>query len=255
MSGPTTYLGPSGRVPEIDAGSTLAGSWRPQRSQIPNLASRASPLAHPRFPSCGAVEYDAPARMLSIQSTPTCRRTFVLLLLLHELGCTYNLETKEPSYFLSTHNTLGPGFLDGDFLVLELDTILRYVAATHGPELLGRTVRERAEVDQMLELHTRWWQAPLSRVARMGIDPTARHSEITNMKRTLNRLEQRLASRQYVVGEFSLADCPGYLLGAASMLGIDLNNWPAVQAYLKRLGERPAYRAAAESARRLGFAI
>jgi glutathione S-transferase len=174
---------------------------------------------------------------------------------MQELGCAYDVESKAPSYFLTTHNTLGPSVTDKDFLVLELDTILRYVAATHGPQLLGRTVRERAEVDQMLELHSRWWQAPLSRVSRLDIDPSARHSEISNMKRTLNRLEQRLSDREYLVGKFSVADCPAYLLTAAPTLGLNLALWPAVQAYVNRVADRPSYHQAQQRARQYGLPV
>lgn len=194
--------------------------------------------------------------MLRVQSTPTCRRTFVVLWLLHELGCDYSVEMKEPAYFLTTHNTLGPSLLDRDFLVLELDTILRYLASTLGPaSLLGRTTKERTEIDQILEIHARWWQGSLSRVGRIGVDPDTRHNEIATMRRTLTRINERLADREYVVGAFSLADLPGYMLNAAPFVGIDLSAWPAVQRYLARLAERRAWRDAEARATSLGFTI
>jgi glutathione S-transferase len=179
-----------------------------------------------------------------------------VLWLLHDLGGDYSVEMKEPSYFLTTHNTLGPSIIDRDFLLIELETILRYLAATLGPpSLLGRTPRERAEIDQLLEISSRWWQASMSRVARIGVDPDTRHNEISNLRRTLTRLNERLNDREYLAGPFSLADYFGYMLGAAPMLGIDLSGWPAVQRYIARLTSRPTWREAQDRSVALGFSI
>lgn len=60
--------------------------------------------------------------------------------------------------------------------------------------------------------------------------------------RRLDAIEQKLAGRDYLTGEFSVVD--GYLftvLGWSRLVGIDVKEGrPLLAAYLKRVGERPA---------------
>lgn len=58
-------------------------------------------------------------------------------------------------------------------------------------------------------------------------------------------VEQQLQGRDYVMGDFTVADC--YLFTVLSWtrpLRIDLSRWPNLQAYLQRVGARPAVHAA-----------
>jgi glutathione S-transferase len=107
-------------------------------------------------------------------------------------------------------------------------------------------------VDQVIELHARWWQGPITRITRNDIDPASRDREIMIMQRTLHCLEHRLAHSQFIAADdFTLADCPALMLLAAPVFGIDLARWPKVVDYTKRLIERPTWREALSRARDL----
>ena len=62
-------------------------------------------------------------------------------------------------------------------------------------------------------------------------------------KRALPYMEQQLDDREYLAGEFSLADAP--YMAMAMVLEVDemnLDAFPRVAGYLQRLRERPSYR-------------
>jgi glutathione S-transferase len=58
-------------------------------------------------------------------------------------------------------------------------------------------------------------------------------------------LEEALAGKEYLLGEFSAADCMmGYTLLVARMFGVLNENYPNVAGYLGRLEARPAFQKA-----------
>jgi glutathione S-transferase len=66
------------------------------------------------------------------------------------------------------------------------------------------------------------------------------------LARKLDFVSERLAGRPYLLGErFTVADAYLFVvLGWTRHLGIDLSRWSALQAYLARVGARPAVQAA-----------
>lgn len=65
------------------------------------------------------------------------------------------------------------------------------------------------------------------------------------LARRFDYLEQQLQGRDYLMGDFTVAD--GYLFTVLSWtkpLRIDMAKWPTLQAYLQRAGARPAVHAA-----------
>ena len=82
-----------------------------------------------------------------------------------------------------------------------------------------------------------------------GMKPPASRDEAL-VSRTLDKLriavglfEKELKEREYLVGgQFSMADiAPGIGLQSAGSRGVDLADFPKVQAYLQRLWSRPAW--------------
>lgn len=66
------------------------------------------------------------------------------------------------------------------------------------------------------------------------------------LKGRLNYLEPILANQPYLLGEeYSIADAYLFtVLGWFKFIDIDLNEWPAVQKFFARVGDRPAVREA-----------
>jgi glutathione S-transferase len=72
---------------------------------------------------------------------------------------------------------------------------------------------------------------------------------LAKLGQRLPLVEKHLAEREVLVGEhFSVADIYLFVvLGWAPHVGVDLSPYPKVQAYLKRIGERPAVKEALQA--------
>jgi glutathione S-transferase len=178
-----------------------------------------------------------------------------------ELGLSYDREdwgtgfrdVRDPDFLALNPNGQIPAIIDGEVVLWESHTILRYLANRHGggalypSEPLGR-----ARVDQWLDwqasdLNPAWSYAFLSLVrqsADHGI-PLMVQRSITRWTQLMKVLDGHLATTGYVAGDvFSLADIP---------IGLSVTRWRAtpfdkpvlshVDAYFDRLIQRPAFAA------------
>jgi len=150
-------------------------------------------------------------------------------------------------------NAMVPVLLDGDFVLWESNSIIRYLANRYGGgALYPRDAVARARVDQWLD-----WQAselnPAWSYAFMGLArKSAGHADAARIQASLDAwtrfmsvLEHQLAqTRTYAAGAaFSLADIA---------IGLSVNRWfetpfahpvlPQVEAYCQRLGERHGFK-------------
>ena len=139
-----------------------------------------------------------------------------------------------------------------DLVLWESNTILRYLAASHGAhELLPAAPRERAQVEkwmdwQATDLNSSWRYAFQALVRKNPAFQNAAEidASVVAWSRNLAILEGRLAANAYVAGDhFTLADVP---------IGLSVNRWfmtpirdrlhlPAVSAYYDRLSHRPPF--------------
>ena len=104
-----------------------------------------------------------------------------------------------------THtNTLPnlPCLVDGSVIVTEHDAIFRHVLRKYKPELLGKTIDEQAEVDMFI---TFWMKTNgLIRDFCYSVkDPSdeAKRAEVTAIDYELSRINERLATREWLVGD------------------------------------------------------
>jgi glutathione S-transferase len=178
----------------------------------------------------------------------------------HELEITYELRqwgsgqlpTDVPAFRALNPNALVPVIRDGAFVLWESNAICRYLAAAHErPDLLPRSPRERALVEQWMdwqatELNSSWRYAFMALVRRSPVhaDPAVIAASVRNWNRHMVMLDEQLQKTGgFIVGpRFTLADI---------VLGLATNRWlltpmdrpalPAVSAYYERLSERPGY--------------
>ncbi len=76
---------------------------------------------------------------------------------------------------------------------------------------------------------------------------------IANLNRRFDYTAQQLANRQYLIGDqFTVADAYLFtVLGWSQYVGIDLAKWPALKAYVDRVGTRPKVQEAIKAERSL----
>lgn len=134
---------------------------------------------------------------------------------------------------------------DGDVLT-EVAAILQYVA-DESPE------RQLAPTDRRGRAHLQGWLNFIATEVHKGFSPLfARPSDevragvVDRLGQRVGYLSEALGERPFLLGDtFSVADAYLFtVLSWSPMVGFDLGNWPNVQAYLGRIGERAAVQAA-----------
>ncbi|WP_144156712.1 glutathione S-transferase family protein [Paraburkholderia sp. BCC1885] len=165
--------------------------------------------------------------------------------------------------FRSTHsadflalnpNAMVPVIKDGDFVLWESNSIIRYLASRYSDraaQLYPTEPQTRARIDQWIdwqaaELNRSWSYAFLALVRKSPAhqDAEAIAASCANWTYLIGILDEQLAATgAYIAGrDFSLADIP---------IGLSLNRWfstplehphfAAVSAYFERLAQRPGF--------------
>jgi glutathione S-transferase len=160
--------------------------------------------------------------------------------------------TQTPEFLSLNPNGLVPVVRDGDVVLWESNTIIRYLAARYdGAHLYPADPLLRARVDQWIDwqaadLNRSWSYAFLGLVRQSAAHQVASEIalSIDNWTRHMRILDEQLrATGAFVAGkQFSLADIP---------IGLSVNRWfgtpfehphfPAVSGYFERLRERPGF--------------
>jgi glutathione S-transferase len=150
-----------------------------------------------------------------------------------------------------------PAFADGSVTLWESNAINWYLAEKFpDARLLPRTVEGRAKVQRWLffqAAHVTPACIPVFRAINRRVkefwrpaeDPKSLEAGRKELQRYLPVLDQALANRDWLEGEFSLADVahtPHLALLAEG--GYDFSPYPRLAAWLRRVCERPAWRKA-----------
>jgi glutathione S-transferase len=146
-----------------------------------------------------------------------------------------------------------PVLCDGELVVWESQSILRYLAASYGGRALwAESPAERSQVDRWMDwslatlqvdfmrLFWGWFRTPEDQR-----DEAANRAARKDCARHFRLLDAELAGRPYLAGaQLSLADVPaGTCLFRYFAMGLEVERPPHVDAWYARLAERPAYRA------------
>lgn len=147
-----------------------------------------------------------------------------------------------------------PCLIDGDVVLIESNTILRYLADREGrADLYPRESAARARVDQLLDvlslsLRPRLWEVELRTYYAADPDeiPEAELAEARDhLDDVLARWERLIDAGGYVAGRFSIADVAATArLWLLPQVGMDLGRYPGTAAMLATVGARPAFQAA-----------
>jgi glutathione S-transferase len=105
-----------------------------------------------------------------------------------------------------------PTLLDGDVVIWESHTILRYLAATHGPQLTGASPVDRTLVERWMDWLLGALNGPFLAVFRGASKPPAeRHPDFTaqaaDLVAQLKIVNEHLTSRQwFALDRLTIAD-------------------------------------------------
>jgi GSH-dependent disulfide-bond oxidoreductase len=199
---------------------------------------------------------------LYTQTTPNGRKPLILLA---EIDQPYDLkwvnfgaqEQKSPAFLALNPNGKIPVLVDSDgaggseHLVFESGAILIYLAQKFASPLWPASEAARSICLQWLMFQMASVGPMIGQMGhfkRAAPQPqdyaTARFGE--EVTRILGVLETRLVQADYLAGDYSIADIATYpwIIGGRDMLGLDLAPFPALAAWIDRIGTREAVKAA-----------
>jgi glutathione S-transferase len=198
---------------------------------------------------------------MKLYEHPFSSAAFKVRAVIHELGLPVTLipvdmmkgEHKTAEFLAKNPNGKVPTLDDDGFLVWESNAILCYLAA-HKPEsgLLPADPRGMALVQQWLQWQASTFAPSVNEVMGETIyakfmgrskDEAKYAAGLENVRRDLGVLEKTLTGQEFLTGKLSLADfslVSGLLLRSA--MGVDLEAFPHVKAWVARMESRESVR-------------
>ncbi len=157
----------------------------------------------------------------------------------------------EPTYRALNPNGLVPAIQDGDFVLWESNSIIRYLAARYGPgKLEPADLRSRAIASQWMDWQISFFQPVFTKVF-WGLvrtppdkrDPAAIETAKSNSIDAAKILDAALARNAYLAGNsFSMGDIPmGVFIFRFRALLPDRPSLPNLERWYAAIEERPAF--------------
>ncbi len=191
------------------------------------------------------------ANSINVQKVMWCCAELELAVERVDVGGAFGGNT-EPEYLEKNPNGLIPTLEDGDFVLWESNSIVRYIAGTYGGEpWFPADERQRALASQWMDWSLSALHAPMIVVFRALVrtppgdrDMDAVGAAWDKVAALMAILESRLAANAYVIGDVpSMADI---VLGSYAYrwftLPLERPTLNNLEAWYGRLKERAAYR-------------
>jgi glutathione S-transferase len=170
-------------------------------------------------------------------------------------------EPRPPEYLALNPFGRIPTLVDGDLVVPESNTILRYLAHREGRyDLYPEAPRERAPVDAALDAWSTQVRPGLFPLEAAAIfhrdreegggswaegDPAAVERAIPRAQEALDVFERFVADDGTVLGRFTIADCAaGPVIWRTLRLPLEFGRWPKLSRFRDAIAEHPAFLAA-----------
>ena len=181
--------------------------------------------------------------------------------LLEEIGKPYELvrfelgqkEMRSPEYAKLNPNGRVPTLVDGDTTITESTAIAQYLGAKYAPSLTpGPAAGNFATYLQWLNYAEGMIMPPINNyvVETILLPPERRNEEMAKraiklLNRTLGAVEAHMDGREFIAGEFTIADTvTGHAIIVSRRLGADFSECPNLNAYADRLEARDAFKRA-----------
>lgn len=197
--------------------------------------------------------------MIKVLGRQTSGNVQKVLFGLEEAGLAYTREdygrqfnnTQTPEYKALNPNGKVPTLIDGDTVIWESNTILRYLSDTHAKALTGATPAERTEVERWMD----WLLASINPLYLTAFKDSKKPAEErvsdydTQAKELVSLLalaNSHLAGREYfALGRLTLADIAlGPIVARCLAFPIDVPKLASLEAWMARIEARPAFQVA-----------
>ncbi|HYE49638.1 MAG TPA: glutathione S-transferase N-terminal domain-containing protein [Azospirillaceae bacterium] len=203
--------------------------------------------------------------MIELYTAPT-PNGYKVSVMLEELGIPYNVHVldlskgvqKEPWFTAINPNGRIPAIVDrdnGDFAVFESGAIMIYLAEKTG-KLLPADAKDRSRAIQWL-MFQMGGVGPMMGQANVFYRyfpekiPAAIERYQKESRRLFTVLDGHLAGREYLAGEYSIADIANWCwVRTHAWSGVDVEGLPNLQAWIDRIAARPAVQRGIEIPRR-----
>lgn len=197
--------------------------------------------------------------MLKVLGRKTSGNVQKVLFFLEETGTAYEREdygrqfenTKTADYVAMNPTSKVPTVVDGDAVIWESNTILRYLSASYAPELTGSTPAETTEVERWMDfllaaVNPGYLAAFKGAKQEPSERPAGFDAQLADLHAQMGIVNDHLEGKEFLaLGKLSLAD-----IACAPILGRCLNfpyertSMPALESWFARISERTAFKAA-----------
>ena len=194
--------------------------------------------------------------MIRVLGRQTSGNVQKVLFLLEEIGLKYVREdygrqfnnTNTDAYRALNPNMKVPTLVDGDWVIWESHTILRYLAALHQPKLAGTTPAERTHVERWMDWLLASLNAPYVAVfkgakkspAERGADFATQSADLVAQ---LKILDGHIAAKSwFALGQLSLADIAlGPIVARCLDFPIERPPFDELTRWMKAIQLRPTF--------------
>ncbi|RWC29690.1 MAG: glutathione S-transferase family protein [Mesorhizobium sp.] len=186
-----------------------------------------------------------------------------VLFMLEELGASYKREdygrqfenTQTAEYKALNPTSKVPTLVDGDTVIWESNTILRYLAALGGEHLNGATPAEKTEVERwmdfLLAAVNPGYLAAFKGAKLTPEEQTAEYKEqVKDLVAQLKIIDGHLAGKDFLaLGKLTLADIAcAPILKRCVDFKIERPSMPDLERWVAAIAARPAFKAATTAA-------
>jgi len=197
--------------------------------------------------------------MLKLLGRKTSGNVQKVMFLLDEIGAEYTRKdygrkfgnTKTPDYLAMNPTGKVPTLVDGDLVIWESNTILRYLAATRAPTLAGATPAEATRIGRWMDfLLAAINPGYLAAFKGSKLAPDARPdgfgAQIADLHANMAIIDTHLQGKDHVaLGKLTIADIAlAPIIGRCLNFPLERPSMPALEAWHQAIASRAAYQTA-----------
>jgi glutathione S-transferase len=197
--------------------------------------------------------------MLRILGRKTSGNVQKVLFLLEEAHAEYEREdygrqfenTQTPQYLAMNPTAKVPTLIDGETVIWESNTILRYLAATRAPDLTGADPAEKAEVERWMDfllaaVNPGYMAAFKGSKLDRSERPAGFDADVQGLHAQMRILDGHLKDREFVaLGRLTIADIAlAPIMVRCLAFPLERDGMPGLETWSGAMTARPAFQAA-----------